>query len=103
LVYFFGGTPLAILLVAKLRSLEHHQFFPCRKKLVEVGGIEPPSLSNPIKAATCLVYSLRLILKTSINRIFQDAAFFGLVLIPKANNQDQPKLFAQFYPLGRAD
>lgn len=24
------------------------------KKLVEVGGIEPPSLSNHLKAATCL-------------------------------------------------
>jgi len=24
--------------VARLRSLRHHQFFPCREKLVEVGG-----------------------------------------------------------------
>jgi len=37
--------------------------------------IEPASLSNQIEAATCLVYHLNLILETSINRIFKDAAF----------------------------
>ena len=31
-----------------------HQIFPCRKNLVEVRGVEPRSLSNPIKVATCL-------------------------------------------------
>ena len=44
-------------------------------KLVEVAGIEPASLSNPIKVATCLVYLLDLILRTPVNRIAQAAAF----------------------------
>lgn len=42
--------------------------------MVEVGGIEPPSLSNPVKAATRLVYLLSLLLKASINRVLQAAA-----------------------------
>ena len=40
-----AGTTLAILLVAKLRSLECHQIFPCRENLVELGGVEPPTPS----------------------------------------------------------
>jgi len=55
------------------------------KTLVEVGGIEPPSLSIWIKVATCLVYLLCLILRTPLNRIAQAAAFFSLALAPKAN------------------
>lgn len=43
--------------------------------MVEVGGIEPPSLSNRVKAATCLVYLLSLNLRAPVNRIAQAAAF----------------------------
>jgi len=62
-----------------------HQIFACRKNLVEVSGIGPESLSNRIKAATCLVRPLSLILKTSTDRIFQDAAFLNFASAPKAN------------------
>jgi len=59
---------------------------------VEVAGIGPASLSNQIKVATCLVYLLSLIRETSLNRIFQDAAFFALALCFKAKTESQPKL-----------
>ncbi len=39
--FVFGGTPLAVLLIAKLRSLEYYQNLPCRKILVEVAGHDP--------------------------------------------------------------
>jgi len=45
------------------------------KGLVEVGGIEPPSLSNLVKVATCLVYLLSLLPETPVNRILRAAAF----------------------------
>ncbi len=53
--FVFGGTPLAVLLVAKLRSLEYYQNLPCREILVEVAGIEPASLSPSPEGTTCLV------------------------------------------------
>jgi len=52
-----------------------HQKFPCRKFLVEVGGIEPPSLSNRIEAATCLAPHFKLTLATPAGQDLQIAAF----------------------------
>ena len=43
--------------------------------MVEVGGIEPPSLDNQIKDTTCLVCLLRLSLSPPADRIEKAAAF----------------------------
>jgi len=51
--------------------------------MVEVRGIEPRSLNSQIKVATCLVFLLSLILKTPVDRIFQDAAFWILSYISR--------------------
>jgi len=67
--------------------------------MVEVGGVEPPSLSNPIKAATCppqnvadppfvvagLVCLLNLLPGTSADRISKAAAFKSFARPSKAN------------------
>jgi len=58
--------------------------------MVEVGGIEPPSLSNQIKAATCLVSLLILILRTPVDRIAQEAAFLNFAPTSKANRRSYP-------------
>jgi len=67
-----------------------HQIFPCRKILVEVGGIEPPSLSIQIKGAPCLVYPLRLLLSAPVNGIRQAAAFN---VSPGPEKANQTRLF----------
>jgi len=79
------------------------QNFPCREILVEVGGIAPPSLNNQIRAATCLVYLLRLFFGTPLNKITEAAAFLTSYPDTKGGHPDQPKLTAQFQPLGRPD
>jgi len=44
--------------------------------MVEVGGIEPPSLDRQIKATPCSAYHLRLDPGTPVSRIALAAAFF---------------------------
>jgi len=43
--------------------------------MVEVGGVEPPSLSNQIKVATCLAPHSKLKLATPAGQDVQVAAF----------------------------
>jgi len=55
------------------------------KFVVEVGGIEPPSLSNQIKVATCLAPHFKLNFATPAGQDLQIAAFYALTPDPKAN------------------
>ena len=63
--------------------------------------IEPASLSTRIKATTCLDCLLSLILETSTDRILKNAAFCVLPRNQRLIRRSQPKLTAQFQPLGR--
>ena len=76
-------TSLAAPLVAVRRSFSIHQFFPYRKKLVEVRGIEPRSLRNLIKAATCLAPHFKLALATPAGQDLQSAAFYRSRSLPQ--------------------
>ena len=55
------------------------------KLLVEVGGIEPPSLSNRVKVATCLAPHFKLTFATPAGQDLQIAAFYCLVPNSKTN------------------
>jgi len=57
--------------------------------MVEVGGIEPPSLSNRVKAATCLALHFLLTFATPAGQDLQSAAFFDFAPAPKAK---EPRL-----------
>ncbi len=68
--------------------------------MVEVRGFEPRSLDNQIKATTCLVYLLNLILKTPLDRISSGRSLKNLILYFKAKIQDQP-VSSQLNPQAR--
>ena len=53
--------------------------------MVEVRGVEPRSLSNLIKAATCLAPYFNLILATPAGQDLQAAAFRDFIPPKKAN------------------
>lgn len=48
------------------------------KRLVEVAGIEPASLSNHIKTTTCVDYLLMLVRLTPVNGMHSDYPFVNL-------------------------
>jgi len=72
-------------------------------QVVEVGGIAPPSLSNQIKVASCLVYLLRLIPMAPVNKIHRDASFCSLVPLLKANTDETSLLPAPYQTVGPSE